>query len=791
MAVRRRFLEEIGEASPATLVVVEDAHWADGGSLDLLRSVGRRLEGHRAMIVVTYRSDEVGPRHPLRVVAGDLATLPVLRRLRLPPLSLDAVARLADGSGADPEALHRRSGGNPFFLLELLAGTPGAMPETINDAVLARAARLTPPARQALDALACLDGRASPALLATVSEQPAEAIDECVDRGLVVAESGRVAFRHELAREAVEAAITPARAAALHGRALDTQRGLPAPEIEPARLADHAERAGRRVELFGHAREAAQQAARVGAHREAAQQLRRAIESCPAASPRERATLLAELGQQGYLGDQLPASMAAWQDAVRAWQQLGDRPRQSAALVGLSITALLGARWIPIGRRASRQAVDVLDGLPPGPSLALACAVRGKLAVMGFRNQEAVGWAERALSLATGPEAVLPRALALMALGAGQVQAGNETGLERMAEAVRLTRAGALPDEAGLAYFWIHHVSVSRRQYRAADRWYAEALAFTDERDLETWRQWLRAYRARMLLEQGRWDEAEQMAGDVLRHAAVDDGRKMIASVVLGRLHARRGEPDALPLLEHARTAMAPAEELIGWLVGALPALAEAACYAGRHDKVRAMLRAPFEAARDRGEPWSLGETAYWLWRAGGLDDRGAGAIGPGEIPSGVAEPPGAAAEPYRLQIAGRWPEAAAGWEALGCPYEAALALSESGDVEATRAAYATFDRLGARPARDEAARRLRALGVRLPARRPERATDGGTALSPREYEILGLLGDGLRNAEIADLLVLSQRTVEHHVASILRKLRLDNRAEAGRHARRQGIAAS
>jgi DNA-binding CsgD family transcriptional regulator len=218
---------------------------------------------------------------------------------------------------------------------------------------------------------------------------------------------------------------------------------------------------------------------------------------------------------------------------------------------------------------------------------------------------------------------------------------------------------------------------------------------------------------------------------------------------------------------------MAPAEDLTGWIVGAVPAVAEATSYAGRDDEVRDRMRAPFEAARHRGEPWSLGETAYWLRRAGGLGDD---------------EPVTGAAEPYALQIAGRWREAAAGWDALGCPYEAALARSDGDDVDALRDACATFDRLGARPARDRTARRLRALGVRLPPRPRPRPVAGGTALSPREYEILALLGDGLRNAEIAGLLVLSQRTVEHHVASILRKLRLANRAEAGRHARRHGI---
>ncbi|WP_432948658.1 ATP-binding protein [Kribbella sp. CA-253562] len=767
LEVRRRLLGELGMRGPM-LVVLEDAHWADEATFDVLRYLARRLEQFAVMVVVTYRQDEVGVRHPLRVLAGDLATLPVVRRLTVPPLTREAVARLAAATDIDPDELHRRTGGNAFFVAQVVADGQAGVPATVRDAVLARAARLRPAARDVLDAVACLHTRVAPAVVEAVSGRSAIELDECLDRGLLMAVDGAVCFRHELARVAVEEAVTPSRAALFHQRALAVLRSCPPGAVEPARLAEHAARAGDAAGVLEFARAAAEQAAAVGAHREAAAHLRRALDVSGQAPPRVRAELLEGLAQECHLGDDLENALVAWQDAIAAWRDIGDTRRQGGALVGLAITAALGARWIALGQSACDEALELLTGRP-GPQYALACAVRAKLCAMSFCNSEAIAWGER-IGPAAGDDAQpVIRAMSLLSTGVGRAQNGEQAGLDLIEDSIRLTQRAGAYNEAALAYFWLELICVTQRWYRQAERWYTEGIAFTEEHGQEVWRQWLRAFQSRALFEQGRWEQAEAMAADVLRSASVDDGRKMVSMVVLGRLRVRRGDPEPQRLLEEARATMRSAEPVVGWIVGTAPALAEAGVYAGEAELVRAVASAVLSREEPVREPWFLGELAYWSSRV-----------------DGPMTPPPDAAEPWRLQIAGEWQKAAQCWQELGCPYEAALALADSPREWALREALAEFDRLGATPMRDITARRLRRSGVRDIPRRPTRTSRDG--LSARELEVLTLVSDGLRNAEIAQTLFLSTRTVEHHVGTVLRKLGVPNRTEAARYARQHGV---
>src|SRR5207248_5904311 len=204
------------------LLLLEDVHWADEATLDILRFLGRRLAGVRLMILATFRSEEVGRDHPLTVVMGDLAGLPGVVRMQLPQLTATGVRQFLDaaGSALDADAIFQRTGGNPFYLTEVLAAGAEQVPATVRDAVLARVARLSPAGREAAAAASVLGRRAEVGFLAAVSGQPLTAVGECLDRGVLVADGDTVGFRHDLARLAVEGALSPAQRSGAHARAL-------------------------------------------------------------------------------------------------------------------------------------------------------------------------------------------------------------------------------------------------------------------------------------------------------------------------------------------------------------------------------------------------------------------------------------------------------------------------------------------------------------------------------------------------------------------------------------------
>jgi DNA-binding CsgD family transcriptional regulator len=234
--------------------------------------------------------------------------------------------------------------------------------------------------------------------------------------------------------------------------------------------------------------------------------------------------------------------------------------------------------------------------------------------------------------------------------------------------------------------------------------------------------------------------------------------------LVLALVRARRGDPDYKPLLDEA-SGLASSVGDLDWLGPDAMARAEVAWLEGRTDSIAGITQLAFELAVELGEPSLLGELASWRWRAGLL-----------------VEAPAEADELYRRQIAGEWENVARQWSEAGCPYDEALALADSNDPDGLRQALDELQVLGARPAAAIVTRRLRVLGERRLRRGPRSQTrENPAGLTARELEVLRLLAEGLRNSQIAERLVVSHKTVDHHVSAILRKLGVHTRGEAGR----------
>jgi DNA-binding CsgD family transcriptional regulator len=751
-----------------TLLALEDMHWADEASLDVLSLLARRLDGVPVLVVATYRDDELGPAHPLRIVLGELATNAAVSRLMLAPLSASGVASLVGSRQVDADDLCRRTGGNPFFVTEVIAAGSEQIPLTVRDAVLARVARLSEPARQMLDAVAIVPQGCEYWLLDALAAGGSQHLDECLSAGILLAGASTVRFRHELARLAVEEVLPPARRVRLHQLALDALASAASPD--PARLAHHADAANDASAVLSFAPQAASRASALGAHREAGEQYARAIAFAAQAAPEMLGELFDHRAYACYLSGDFPAAVQAQRQALEHHRGAGDRLRQGHAARSLSLL-LRYQGDISLAWEIGREAVGVLEGLGPSHELAMAYCNLSHLAANSEDAQETLRWATRASALADQLGDVEARVYGLLNVATIELLATDPAGTEKIERSLRIALEQGLEEQAGRAYVAMTWWSPRGRSYAAADHHLQAGLRYCEERGLDLWRAYLLAYRSRADLDRGRWDEASASATLILRNPQTSPVPRAVALAVVGLVRARRGGSDPWGPLDEAWALVRETGELQR-IEPVAAARAEAYWLSGRSAEVLEATSLALDLASARGATWVIGEMSAWRRRAGVLSGA------PPPIP-----------EPFASEVAGTWECAGEQWRMLDAPYEAALALAEADDEAVVREALEQLQRLGAQPAAAMVARRLRQRGAQGLRRGPRPNTRANPAqLTSRELEVLGLLAARLRNHEIAERLTLSDRTVDHHVAAILRKLGVRTRAQAAAAATRLGL---
>ncbi len=762
----KTLLRELSTPDVLTVLAIEDVHWADEATLDLLRFLGRRVRDAHALVLVTYRDDSLAADDPLRIALGELSTQRTTRRLSLPPLSPAAVAELAAGTGVEADRLHRLTGGNPFYVMEALQTRSGDIPTSVRDAVLARAAELSAAARHVLDVASLVGGRMRPDFLETVSRATPAVIDELVASGALIGEGAHLRFRHEIARMAVQSAIAPHRTVTAHRAILDALLG--AGSKDDARLAFHAEGAGDDSLVLVYAPAAGRRAADLAAHREAAAQYERALRSGTTADTRTVATLYDALSQELALVDRWEDSAGARQDALGLWRELGDRRREGDSLRKLSRTMWRLCRGDE-AEQASLAALAALEPLGPSPELAWAYAnLAGQLMNVGD-FEESVRLAKRAQQLAEtfGLDDVLSDALNTEGCSVGSMGGDWETPLRRSLD---IATASGLDEQAGRAYANIYSFYNEFFRIAEGEGIFVEGVSYCDEHDISTFANCLRGERTSVLERLGRWTEAETLIAGLLEKAIPSPVNRLNPLISLARIRARRGDGDVWGPLDEAM-ALAGTLAQPEWIVHVRLARAEAHWLESRVGDALDELDLADKSAADCCAG-CLSSVAGWRHRVAGMCPPSADVTGL-----------------FAAELNGDPLSAANSWAAAGLDYEAALALLGSDDEALLRDALARLEILGASATARLVRFKMRRLGLRsVPAggRATTKAHPAG--LTRREQEVLELLCTGLTNEQISDRLVVSVKTVDHHVSAVLAKLGVPSRKVAAAEAARRGL---
>ena len=809
-------------ARQPVVLVIEDVHWIDRSSLDLLSFLVHNQQAAGALLcVVTYRSDELERAHPLRGSLAELDRVAWTRRLELSRLERRGVGSLIGAiSGVEPtaslvEEIYRRSEGNPFFAEVLLdrQDQPG-LPESLRDLLLARVARLPDPTQAVLRMAAAGVGRVSHELLAAASGLDdgalSAALRPAVAAGVLVVDGGGYRFRHALISEAVRDDQLPGERAAAHRRfahALESGHVLAANGGGPAELAFHWHAAGDPSRALEAAWQAAGDAGARLAYAERLDVLERVIElwaQVPDAARR--------------IGCDRPVVVDA---AVAAAVEAGELERG----VALATAALAGAEGDPVrtarllGQRAPMLAglgrAGELDDLsaavriaPPGHPVraVVLCALASRLLSVP-RSDEAEEAAAEALDIARAAGDARIEAQALILLAGRRVRRGDLAAeLPRLAEAeeaaARLgahgVRLQAIATQATvLVAFGEYERAAERARHGTA---VAQSIGLARTHGVVGG-----SLLATALIEAGRWDEATSAVEHALDHTPAPVLQIPLVCLRAAIALARGDTAPAEKALAFTREALAPGVRpaVDPWLPLRLEA--ELRLAQGRVAEAAAVVErglADADLRRSERFTWPMLVVAAQVAAAGApglLDELRHRAESPvtGPVLRGLALTFGAEADRAAgIVVRSECDEAVAAWEQVGNPYRLARALMGAAEAAAAdgdrpaaavhvRRAAEIADRLGARPLREQAdwlARRARltlAGDPAAPAAEPGEHAQREYGLTARELEVLRLLALGRSNRDIAAELFISAKTASVHVSNIMAKLGVASRVEA------------
>jgi DNA-binding CsgD family transcriptional regulator/tetratricopeptide (TPR) repeat protein len=765
-----RVFHELSNKKEPGLIIFEDIHWADEATLDFIKFLGRRITQLRYLFILTYRDNEIHSRHPLRNVLGQLNP-DSFTHIQLLPLSRQAVEKMAEEKGYNGKEVYSISGGNPFYVNEILASYSDGIPDNIKDSILSVYNRQDEKTKHTWEILSVLPTGFEIRYLEKMEPLYAVAIEQSLGSKIIILKDGLLFFKHELYRRTIEMSLSPLVRVALNKKILDMFRENFEQNGETERIIHHAKNANEYGFVVHYAPIAARQAAAVGAHIEASKLYLSAIEYYQGNDEDTLIQFYESYAYECYLTNRIREAIIYTGKSLTLWKKKNDTEK-----IGNSMRFLSRLWWFEGNREQAEnfggQAIEVLDKQPSSRVKAMAYSNMSQLKMLSDEAAECIFWGEKAIAIARelNDDETLSHALNNVGAVQMRIQSSAQKGLDLLHQSLDIALKNSYHEHVARAYTNIGCNGVAMKDYISAKKAFEKGIQYCEERDLHSWTTYMLSWKARIDLETGNWKEAYSIADNLIKNENQPPVVKIGALAVAVKIKIRRGDHDVLALLLEEKTMAFEAMELQR-IIPALSSLLEYEWLTGKIfietdilDRIKAMIKHSHNV-------FGNSEFAFWLLK-----------VRKQHLPLREIY------EGYDVSSVTKSMKAAVVWEKLGCPYEQALALFEGTDND-KRKAITIVHALGADAVYDKMKLEMRTSGIKSIPRGIRKTTQSNVALlTGRELDVLQLLKEGIQNKEIAARLFISAKTVDHHISSILFKLDVNSRSKAVREAVRLEI---
>jgi len=765
-----RFYHELGNQTKPTVIVFEDIHWADEATLDFIKFFARRITQLRCLFILSYRDDEVHSGHPLRNLIGQLPR-DSFSRLELTNLSKEAVKKMALAKGYDGDYVFKMTAGNPFYVNEVLASYSMEVPESIKDSILFEYHHSGEITKRVWDFLSVIPDGFELKHLEKYEPEYAPAIEGCIQSQIFIIKDRFIFFKHDLFRKTVEKSLSPLKRISLNERILELFLKSFEQNNQIERIVHHAKNANQYEIVVHYAPLAAAHAASLGAHIEAAKLYFTAIEYYQGTDKNILLRFYEGYAYECYLTNQIKEAIIYSAKSLHFLNEENNPEKTGNCLRFLSQLWFFEGK-LKQAESFAKQAIEVLDTGPPSNAKAMAYSNMSQLKIRSDEPEACIFWGDKAIAMARelDNEEILSYALNNVGFMQARIYLSRKKGIGLLQKSLDIALKNSYHENAARAYANLGHNEVIVKEYVSAEKTLETGLKYCEDMNLYSWTNYMLSSKARLLLETNYWNEAYQIAEELLKNENQIPLVKIQVLVVISRIKMRSGELEALPLLLEAKTKAFEAMEMQR-IIPVVVALLEYEWITGTSLIANQEISDILARAEQVGDIHENSELAFWLLYT--RNQRWALKL---------------VQEGYNMDNEKMVTKSAAVWEGLGCSYQQALVLFEGRESD-KRKAISIVQNLNANAVYQKMKFEMRASGIKKIPRGVNKTTQlNPSLLTRREVDVLQLLKEGLQNKEIASKLFISAKTVEHHISAILFKLDVNSRTKAVREAARLEI---